>query len=348
MNIIFDWAGTLANDQELTWRLTNETIRSFGNPSVTYETYCQEFRLPANEFYQRFCPGIAWEEIEAVFSDLCQRRYPHQVDLWAGVREGLACLVCKHKLFLLSTLNQGMLEETLQIQGLREYFQAVYGSVENKALALPAMLQELELSLDETVMVGDTPHDIAAGKAASIQALAVTYGYSTSERMLAVDPEMVFGSFQELMRYFDKLSFAESRHFPVATVGGLIFDDEGKALLVRTRKWSNLFGVPGGKVDYGESLQAAFIREVKEETGLDIDQVKFIMNQDCIEHPQFYRPRHYILVNYTARTTGSQPPVTLNYESNALVWASPREALAMDLNEPTRILIEKILETEES
>jgi phosphoglycolate phosphatase len=343
MNLVFDWAGTLANDQELTWRLTNETVRTFGHDPITFETYRNEFVLPADSFYRQYCPGSSWEEVETVFRDLSWRRYPSAVNLWPGVRDGLACLGCKHKLFLMSTLEQSMLEESLELLGIRTLFQRVYGSVEDKTQVLPLVLKDLGLSLDETVFIGDTPHDILAAKTASIQPLAVSYGYTSAIKLLNAEPDLIFDSFAELLRYLDKLAFAESRHFPVATVGGLIFDEDGKTLLVRTRKWSNLFGVPGGKIDYGETMHAAFIREAKEETGLDIREVVFVMNQDCVEHPEFYRPRHYILVNYTAQVSGKQPKVKLNHESDAFIWVEPREALGLALNEPTRVLIEKLL-----
>ncbi len=346
MNIVFDWAGTLADDQELTWRLTNETIRTFGHIPVDFDTYRRDFKLPAIQFYRQYCSGASWEAVEETFSELCRRRYPSMVNLWPGVREGLACLTCKHKLFLMSTLDQGMLEAALDLLEVRKYFQVIRGSIEDKSKALPLFLREFHLSQDETVAIGDTIHDVQAAKSASIQPLAVSYGYTTAEKLEVAEPDLIFKSFYEVLRYMDKMSFAESRYFPLATVGGLIFEDGGKILLVQTRKWSNLFGVPGGKIDYGESMQDAFIREVKEETGLLITDVQFILNQDCIEHTEFYRPRHYILMNYTARTKGLVPAVKLNHESDTSVWVSPREALGMELNGPTRILVEKILETE--
>jgi phosphoglycolate phosphatase len=342
MNIIFDWAGTLADDRELTWRLTDRVIRSFGGAPLSFEEYRSEFSLPAEGFYRRRCPGIPFAEIEAAFARLCREDYPGLVRLWPGVKEGLACLLCKHRLYLLSSLDEAMLTATLEAQGLRGYFHDVRGSTSDKVAALPELLRAWSLVQDETVAVGDMPHDVAAAKAAGIQPLAVSYGYSPPAELEAAGPDLVFSTLPELLRYFDKLAFAEARHFPVATVGGLIFDARGKVLLVRTRKWSNLYGIPGGKIDYGETMEAAFAREAREETGLEVEDIRFAMVQDCVEHPEFYRPRHFILVNYTAVVKGSEPAVALNHESEAYLWVDPKDASTLPLNGPTRLLLEKI------
>lgn len=346
MNVVFDWAGTLADDQELTWRLTDEVIRSFGSPSLDFETYRREFSLPAEGFYREFCPEAPFDRIESAFAALCRVRYPAEAALWPGVKEGLACLGCKHTLYLMSTLDQAMLEAAVDRLGLRGYFRAIIGSVPDKTRALPDLIAREGLSLDETVAFGDSVHDMRAAAAAGIEPLGAAYGYAGQAALEGAGAELCFSDFTGLLTHLDKRAFAESRYFPVATVGGLIRDEQGNMLLVRTRKWSGLYGIPGGKVDYGETLEAAFIREAREETGLEISDPVFIMNQDCVEHPQFYRPRHYILVNYTAKAHGIRPAVKLNHESDAFEWADADRALAMELNGPTRILIETVLRTE--
>lgn len=55
----------------------------------------------------------------------------------------------------------------------------------------------------------------------------------------------------------------------IVSVGGLIENDEGKILMLRSpdRGWE----IPGGQVEEGESLTDALKREVKEETGVDIE-----------------------------------------------------------------------------
>lgn len=339
MNVVFDWAGTLADDQELTWRLTDRVLREAGAAGLDYAAYRREFTFPVAGFYRKHAPGVSLDAIEASFASLCRAEYPRAVRLHSGAREGLACLACRHRLYLLTSLDQDMVERSLEALGVRDLFRAVKGSVRDKAAELPAWLGTLGLSQDETVMIGDMPHDIEAARAAGVQSLAAAYGYSPRQALLAAGPEGVAEDFAAVLRHLDKQACAESRHFPVATVGGLIFDDDGRVLLVRTRKWSGLYGIPGGKIDYGETMEAAFAREAREETGLEIREIEFVMNQDCVEHPEFYRPRHYILVNYRARAAGSRPDVRLNHESDAWLWATPAEAMDLPLNGPTRVLL---------
>jgi phosphoglycolate phosphatase len=130
--------------------------------------------------------------------------------------------------------------------------------------------------------------------------------------------------------------------YPLVTVGGLLRDALGNVLLVRTRKWSDKWGIPGGKVEYGESLEDAFLRETREETGLEAREPRFVMLQEAIEHPEFHRPAHFVLVNYVADAEGARPAVTLNDEAQEWRWAAWDEAEEMDLNGPTRALLEKI------
>ena len=132
-----------------------------------------------------------------------------------------------------------------------------------------------------------------------------------------------------------------AERMPIATVGALIYNDAGEVLMVRTHKWSNLWGIPGGKIKWGEDSIAALRREIKEETNLDITDIRFVLVQDCIHSREFYRDAHFVLLNYTARCAG-QPQVKLNDEAREFVWISVAQALGMTLNRPTRILLEAV------
>lgn len=128
---------------------------------------------------------------------------------------------------------------------------------------------------------------------------------------------------------------------PISTVGALIFNREGQVLMVRTQKWSNLWGIPGGKIKFGESSIQALKRELKEETNLSVTDIRFVLVQDCIHSKEFQRDAHFILLNYTCRAQG-RTVVKLNDEAQAFTWATIDEALAMELNQPTRVLLEQV------
>jgi phosphoglycolate phosphatase len=130
---------------------------------------------------------------------------------------------------------------------------------------------------------------------------------------------------------------------PIATVGALILDALGSVLMIRTHKWSDRWGIPGGKIKRGETCEEALRREVREETGLEITGVRFVMVQDCIEPEEFERSAHFLLLNYIARCDSDAPPVVLNDEAEAYQWTRIADALSLDLNKPTRLLIEEVI-----
>lgn len=128
---------------------------------------------------------------------------------------------------------------------------------------------------------------------------------------------------------------------PIVTVGALIFNGQGEVLMLRTHKWSNLWGIPGGKPKFGESSIEALRREVKEETNLDISDIRFVLVQDCIHSKEFYRDAHFVLVNYQCVCADGE--VILNDEANEYRWVTAQAALKMELNTPTRVLIEAVV-----
>lgn len=67
------------------------------------------------------------------------------------------------------------------------------------------------------------------------------------------------------------------------------------------------------------------------------------MVQDAISPEEFYKDAHFLLLNYTCQCREETPEVTLNDEAQSFRWVKPTDALQMNLNRPTRILIEEVL-----
>jgi len=105
--------------------------------------------------------------------------------------------------------------------------------------------------------------------------------------------------------------------------------------------YPGLWQIVTGTIEEGETALHAALREMKEETGLAITDIRFVLVQDCIHSKEFYRDAHFVLLNYTCRCAG-KPRVKLNDEARESRWVTPGVAMKMPLNAPTRKLLEAV------
>ena len=129
---------------------------------------------------------------------------------------------------------------------------------------------------------------------------------------------------------------------PLCTVGALVVNPNAAVLIVRTTKWRGTWGVPGGKLDWGESLEEALLREFREEVALDLQQVRFALLQEAILDSQFHVLAHFVLVNYYAFSAITQ--VVPNEEIVEWAWVPPEQALGYPLNNFTERLVSDCIE----
>src|SRR3989344_5002430 len=131
------------------------------------------------------------------------------------------------------------------------------------------------------------------------------------------------------------------QQFPEPIVGALIFNPEGKIFLMKSHKWRGQYVIPGGHIELWETAEEALKREIKEETGLDVDNVKFIMHQEFIFDPMFWKRRHFIFLDFACKSKSTE--VRLNSEGQEYVWANPQAALKLSIEPYTRIAMQTYL-----
>jgi HAD superfamily hydrolase (TIGR01509 family) len=105
---------------------------------------------------------------------------------------------------VVTTKESGQAEIVLRRLALLHFFQHVQGgSLRLRLKPAPdtilAALAALHCAPENALMVGDTPADVLAGKAASTKTCAVTYGFGTREALLQCAPDHVIDSFGELV-----------------------------------------------------------------------------------------------------------------------------------------------------
>lgn len=346
-NIIFDWSGTLVDDLPAVWKATNFVLAQAQREEMTLEQFRSEFCLPFTKFYDRYVPHIPLPQLEVWFHSSFRQAQDSVVPL-PHAREFLDfCRDHGMRTFLLSTVHQDHFDAQAAATGFGQYLDRTYVGVHDKRKMIHGILEENNLRPEETVFIGDMQHDIETARHGRIHSCAVLTGYNGLHQLRASEPDLIVEHLGELREILEgnqlhlKSDSKDSARQPVVTVGALIFNDAGHVLMVRTHKWSNLWGIPGGKIKWGEDSVTALRREILEETALEITDIQFVLVQDCIHSPEFYRDAHFVLLNYTARSAGF-PSVKLNDEAREFEWVPIDKALSMHINHPTRRLLEAV------
>jgi len=129
--------------------------------------------------------------------------------------------------------------------------------------------------------------------------------------------------------------------FPEPIVGAIIVNEKGSILLLESHKWKDVYSIPGGHVELGETLREALVREVKEETGLDIFDIVFIGLQESIFDTQYFTKRHFIFFDFVCKTKGYD--VSLNNEAQNYLWVTIDDAFDKPLVSNTRKTLENYI-----
>jgi 8-oxo-dGTP diphosphatase len=99
------------------------------------------------------------------------------------------------------------------------------------------------------------------------------------------------------------------------SVTGIITDDHGRALLIQRRD-NHQWEPPGGVLELGESIEAGLRREVREETGMDVEPI-------ALTGVYKNMTRGIIALVFRCKATGGQP--TTSAETEELRWATESE-----------------------
>ena len=351
-NIIFDWSGTLVDDLPAVLKASNFVLTQAGKTKMSLEQFRAEFSLPFTKFYDRRTPHIPMPQLEEWFHAEFRRAQTSVVELPHARKFLEFCRAKNFRTFLLSTIHADHFKVQCDVTGFDAFLEKHYTDVWDKRKKIREILAENNLRADETLFIGDMEHDIETARHGGIHSCAVLTGYNTLEQLRAAKPDLIVEHLSELRDVLEQNNFlhlkpppkkTEENRSPLTTVGALIFNSKNEALMIRTHKWSNKWGIPGGKIKWGETSEAALRREILEETGLKISDIQFVLVQDCIRSKEFYRDAHFVLLNYTCRCAGKYPPVKLNDEAREFRWVAPVTALKMKLNKPTKILLEAVL-----
>ena len=126
---------------------------------------------------------------------------------------------------------------------------------------------------------------------------------------------------------------------PIAAVGAIVFKDN-RVLLVRRGRppAEDLWAIPGGRVEIGESLQEAAEREILEETGIVIRALDPVYTFDAIDRdPRGGIRFHYVIVDLLAEYIRGEPRA--GDDAAAARWVPSDELPTLKVSSKTRQLL---------
>jgi len=203
--VVFDWDGTLADSTTLIAQSLQRACVDVGQPAPDDVAARFVIGLGLADALRTVAPALPPErygELSARYRDHYLAR-ESDIPLFDGARELLAELeAAGYWLAVATGKSRRGLDRALSANGLAGAFHATRCADEGFPKPHPDMLLHLMgrlgVSPDETLMIGDTTHDLALARNAGASGVAVTYGAHALEGLAGLSPLATVNSVAEL------------------------------------------------------------------------------------------------------------------------------------------------------
>lgn len=199
-NIIFDWSGVVRDTVTNQMWIVNHIFRKYGVKKISTEEFRGNWTQPPALFYQKYLPeGYNEEERSMLFQKLQLEKdcppatsFPEVVEL---IRQ---CKQKGHHLFVVSSDFPEKLLPEVKAYGLKNVFSEIVTDANDKLPPTQKIIKENDLSLENTFFVGDSNHEIDVARETGIKSVAVTWGFTSEQKLRAHEPAFIVHDVREL------------------------------------------------------------------------------------------------------------------------------------------------------
>ena len=206
--IIWDWNGTLLNDLGLCIDSINALLKKRSLKLLDHASYKEVFSFPVKNYYEIIGFDFSKEDFEIPakeFIDLYDSSVKNCTLHFSAVEILEFFRQKQYPQFVLSAMKQPMLEKTLKHNGIFHFFEGVAGLNDHYAVSKvergKELLNEFNIDVQNTWMIGDTDHDFEVARELGIRCILVADGHQSEERLKETGAEVV-SSLSELKEKF--------------------------------------------------------------------------------------------------------------------------------------------------
>jgi phosphoglycolate phosphatase len=202
--IVFDWDGTIIDSAATIAECIRDSARDMGLPVPSTERASHVIGLGLHDSLRMAVPELQTHQYPEFVASY-RRHFLAREDamgLFTGMDDLLQDLRQRHLLAIATGKSRRGLDRALAATGVGPYFSASRCADETNPKPHPAMLlelmDELDVSKEHILMIGDTTHDLEMAKAAEVDSVAVTYGAHPEEGLRACKPLECFSTVDSL------------------------------------------------------------------------------------------------------------------------------------------------------
>jgi phosphoglycolate phosphatase len=206
--LVFDWDGTLSDSAGAIVACIQAACRDLGLPVPDRSRASHVIGLGLHDALAHAIPGLPETEYPRV-AERYRRHFLERdpgIPLFPGARDLLAELGGRgHVLAIATGKSRAGLARALDHTGLRPFFAGSRCADECAPKPAPEMLHalmdQLGVAAEKTLMIGDTVHDLQMAGSAGVDAVAVSYGAHPRSDLVALQPLACPANIQELRRW---------------------------------------------------------------------------------------------------------------------------------------------------
>ena len=198
-NVIFDWSGVVKDAIECHLWTVNEIFKELGIKEISEKELQENWEQPHMLFYNKYLPNLTEiEEFELYKKAILRSDCPKSKSV-----SGMCDLIkrLKDADYFLGVISSDLPETILseiEEYGLKGVFDDVVTQSVIEGESLRVMIEKYNLNPEITYFIGDSNHEIIAGKEHGIKTISVTWGFNTEEYLKSKDPDYLAHNIKEL------------------------------------------------------------------------------------------------------------------------------------------------------